>query len=75
VHIAATLPTATGDALLDSARNAFVQGMNLAAVLAGLLLIGASVLVWALLRGTRAAGERPADLPADASPSELRKAA
>ena len=88
VHIAATLPSATGDALLDSARQAFVHGMNLAAVLAGLLLIGASVLVWALLRGTRSAGQESVDLSddvvgdavadqsaADASASRLRQVA
>ncbi|WP_042406886.1 MFS transporter [Streptacidiphilus carbonis] len=83
VHIAATLPSATGEALLDSARGAFVHGMNLSAVLAGLLLIGAAGLVWALLRGARSTGAKPADdsgeadagTAADRSSSELREAA
>ena len=50
VQTAHTLPAATGDALLTSARDSFVHGMNLAAILSGALLIGAAALVWVLLR-------------------------
>ncbi|WP_081983112.1 MFS transporter [Streptacidiphilus albus] len=55
VHTASTLPSGSADALLSSARGAFVQGMNLAAVLSGALLVGAAVLVWVLLRHRRPA--------------------
>ncbi|MFD5463389.1 MFS transporter [Kitasatospora sp. NPDC127059] len=37
--------------LLASAKDAFVQGMNSAGLLAGVLLVGAGVLAWLLLRG------------------------
>ncbi|MHA6757845.1 MFS transporter [Streptacidiphilus sp. PAMC 29251] len=50
VQVAGTLPSATGDALVRSAQHSFVHGMNLAAVLSGLLLVGAAALVWVLLR-------------------------
>ncbi|MEY9964337.1 DHA2 family multidrug resistance protein-like MFS transporter [Streptacidiphilus sp. MAP12-16] len=75
VHAASTLPAATGEALLVSAQHSFVHGMNLAALLSGALLIGASALVWVLLRrgrsaaaGTRTDSSRDrgsADAPAD----------
>jgi DHA2 family multidrug resistance protein-like MFS transporter len=50
VQVAGTLPSATGDALVRSAQHAFVHGMNLAAILSGLLLLGAAAMVWLLLR-------------------------
>jgi len=50
MQTSSALPTATGDALRDSARQAFVHGMNLAALLSGALLLGAAILVWVLLR-------------------------
>ncbi|MFD7451968.1 MFS transporter [Kitasatospora sp. NPDC059827] len=40
--------------LLASARDAFVHGMNSAGLLAGVLLLGAGVLAWLLLRGLSA---------------------
>ena len=55
VHTASTLPAPSGHALQSSARDAFVHGMNLAAVLCGVLLLGAAALVWALLRPGRRA--------------------
>jgi MFS transporter, DHA2 family, multidrug resistance protein len=61
VQTASILPPATGDALRDSARHAFVQGMNLAALLSGALLLGAAALVWILLRHHGAAAEQDAD--------------
>ncbi|WP_370466714.1 MFS transporter [Streptacidiphilus sp. PB12-B1b] len=82
VHTAASLPQASGEALLTSARDAFVHGMNLAALLSGALLVGASVLVWALLRpGRRAGSDTPtadagaeAGLPADTAADALADA-
>ncbi|MEZ0089072.1 MFS transporter [Streptacidiphilus sp. EB129] len=62
VHAAGTLPGTTGEALLASARDAFVHAMNLAALLSGALLVGASVLVSALLRRRRQVAA-PVDLP------------
>jgi DHA2 family multidrug resistance protein-like MFS transporter len=50
LNVAETLPAAAGDALRAGAQHSFVQGMNLAAVVSALLLVGASALVWALLR-------------------------
>ena len=67
VQVAGTLPATAGDALLSSARDSFVHGMNLSAVLSGLLLIGAAGLIWFLLRHRGAAagavtGTDPAEL-------------
>jgi MFS transporter, DHA2 family, multidrug resistance protein len=66
VEVAGTLPSATGQALAHSARQSFVHGMNLAAVLSGLLLVGAAALVWVLLRRRSAdagSGSHHGDLP------------
>jgi DHA2 family multidrug resistance protein-like MFS transporter len=71
VNTASALPAGTGDALRSSAQDAFVRGMNLAAVLSGALLIGAAALVWGLLRhrrhGTQAAAGATAGSPTEAS--------
>ncbi|WP_370064413.1 MFS transporter [Streptacidiphilus sp. MAP5-3] len=53
VQAAHQLPGRAGDLLLDTARNAFVHGMSVAAFLSGGLLVAAAVLVWALLRPRR----------------------
>jgi len=84
VQTASTLPPATGDALRDSARQAFVQGMNLAALLSGALLLGAAALVWVLLRhrgpaatqaGTTGEGQlRPQPTPAERAQAPDRAA-
>ncbi|WP_395297629.1 MFS transporter [Kitasatospora hibisci] len=50
VEAAAGLPAALAEPLLASARDAFVHGMNVAAVLAGASLLAASALAWRLLR-------------------------
>ncbi|MEU6236915.1 MFS transporter [Kitasatospora sp. NPDC047058] len=60
VEAAGSLPQPLAGPLLASARDSFVHGMNVAAILAGTLLLAASVLGWRLLRGLpRAAAEQP----------------
>ncbi|MEZ0068101.1 DHA2 family multidrug resistance protein-like MFS transporter [Streptacidiphilus sp. MAP12-20] len=63
VQTAHTLPGEAGQALLHTARTSFVHGMNIAALLSGVLLTLAAVLVWVLLgrgRRTAVATELPA---------------
>ncbi|MFC5661452.1 MFS transporter [Kitasatospora misakiensis] len=61
VEAAHGLPATLAGPLLDSARTAFVHGVNAAGMLAGALLLGAAVLAWRLLRGL---GDRAATAPA-----------
>ncbi|MFJ9442016.1 MFS transporter [Kitasatospora sp. NPDC101235] len=51
VETAQGLPPELGHPLLASAREAFVHGMNNAGLLAAVLLVGAAVMAWWLLRG------------------------
>ncbi|MFC8454719.1 MFS transporter [Kitasatospora sp. NPDC057223] len=57
VEAAGTLPAQVAGPLLASARDSFVQGMNLAALLAAGLLLAASALAWFLLRERGAAAQ------------------
>ncbi|CAL9633986.1 MFS transporter [Streptomyces sp. NPDC057362] len=53
VEAAAHLPGPTGQALLDSARQAFVDGLTLAAGVGAAVLLAAAAAAWFLLRGQR----------------------
>ncbi|MFG3249213.1 MFS transporter [Streptomyces sp. NPDC048187] len=53
VEAAAGLPARSGEALLDSARQAFVDGLALAAGVGAAVLLAAAVASWFLLRGQR----------------------
>ncbi|MFG2546270.1 MFS transporter [Streptomyces sp. NPDC048594] len=53
VEAAAGLPADTAGALLDSARQAFVDGLTLAAGVGAAVLLAAAVASWFLLRGQR----------------------
>ncbi|MGW6918546.1 MFS transporter [Kitasatospora sp. NPDC054939] len=60
VEAAQGLPEALAGPLLSSARDAFVHGFNVAALLGGALLLAAAALVWRLLRGLpRGGAEQP----------------
>ncbi|MFI8188901.1 MFS transporter [Streptomyces sp. NPDC085946] len=56
VEAAAHLPAPTSAALLDAARQAFVDGLALAAGLGAAVLLAASAAAWFLLRGQRLEG-------------------
>ncbi|WP_328656605.1 MFS transporter [Streptomyces sp. NBC_00334] len=53
VEAAAKLPAPTAEALLDSARQAFVDGLTLAAGAGAVVLLAAAAASWFLLRGQR----------------------
>ena len=53
VEAAAHLPGPAGQALLDSARQAFVDGLTLAAGVGAAVLLAAAAASWYLLRGQR----------------------
>ncbi|MFE9180487.1 MFS transporter [Streptomyces sp. NPDC007126] len=53
VEAAAHLPGPTGQALVDSARQAFVDGLTLAAGVGAAVLLAAAAAAWFLLRGQR----------------------
>ncbi len=63
VEASAGLPAQVAGPLLGSARDSFVQGMNLAALLAAGLLLAAAGLAWFLLRERGRAGQRRAQEP------------
>jgi len=71
VNVAGQLPGPVGQALLDLARGAFVQGLNLAAGISAAVAIGAAVMAAVLLRhaaaGSRA--EEPSEM--QAIPAEI----
>jgi MFS transporter, DHA2 family, multidrug resistance protein len=50
VAVAGTLPDALGAALLDSARDAFIQGMQLTASIGAVVMAGTAILAVILLR-------------------------
>jgi DHA2 family multidrug resistance protein-like MFS transporter len=54
VGIAEQLPDGVGLALLETARDAFVQGLHLAAAISATIAIGAAIMVMVVLRGTPA---------------------
>ncbi|GHB62887.1 MFS transporter [Streptomyces viridiviolaceus] len=53
VEVASGLPAHTAEALLDAARQSFVDGLTLAAGAGAVVLLAASVAAWFLLRGQR----------------------
>jgi len=76
VGVAQQLPDPLGLALLDLARDAFVQGLNLAAGISAAVAIGAAIIAVILLRHVpaRAELERQPDLDAtDATTTEFNK--
>jgi DHA2 family multidrug resistance protein-like MFS transporter len=60
VGVAHQLPGSTGPALLDAAREAFIQGMHLAVALSAMVAAGIAVLAAVLLRAVPAAGQAEA---------------
>ena len=50
VGVASTLPAGTADTLLDVARAAFVDGMNVAAAIAGVIGLGLAAFAYVTLR-------------------------
>ncbi|MFF8844386.1 MFS transporter [Streptomyces sp. NPDC015127] len=66
--VADRLPAGAGQSLLEAAREAFVHGMQIAAVAGGALLIAAALLATVLLRGRACAG--PAERPAPRTPAD-----
>jgi MFS family permease len=56
------LPDATSDGLLDTAREAFVQGLQVVSLTSAAIVVGMAVLVVALLRDVRT-GSEPEDQP------------
>ncbi|MFI5679667.1 MFS transporter [Streptomyces cellulosae] len=58
VEAAATLPAQTSEALLDAARQSFVDGLALAAGAGAAVLLVAAVAAWFMLRGQRLDGGR-----------------
>jgi DHA2 family multidrug resistance protein-like MFS transporter len=67
--VAGRLPARLGAELLDSAREAFVSGMHVAAAVSAVLLIVVAVVVATLLRHVRPAGGEPAapEVPVEAT--------
>jgi DHA2 family multidrug resistance protein-like MFS transporter len=57
---AGQLPNEIGTRLLSSARNAFVQGFELAALISAAIALATAVLVLVLVRDDGKAGERQA---------------
>ncbi|WP_369239317.1 MFS transporter [Streptomyces sp. R21] len=55
-EVASGLPADTADALMDSARTAFVEGLTLAAGIGAAVLLATAVAAWFLLRGQRLEG-------------------
>ncbi|MEU3753931.1 MFS transporter [Streptomyces olivoreticuli] len=53
VEAAAGLPRETGDALLSSAQDAFVEGLRIASGIGAAVLLATAVAAWFLLRGQR----------------------
>ncbi|MFI1800709.1 MFS transporter [Streptomyces sp. NPDC020379] len=53
VEAAAGLPGGTGDALLSSAREAFVEGLRIASGIGAAVLLATAAAAWFLLRGQR----------------------
>jgi MFS transporter, DHA2 family, multidrug resistance protein len=78
VGVAATLPEPAGTALLASAREAFVQGMQITTAIGAAVLIVAAVLAVLMLRHVQPAqhNDEPAAEPIDKlEPAELAEAA
>ncbi len=76
VIVAKQLPDPLGQALLDVARQAFVQGLHLAAAISAAVAIAAAVLVVVVLRrvSAKAEGEaQPEGKPSDEAISKLGK--
>jgi MFS transporter, DHA2 family, multidrug resistance protein len=62
VAVAAELPDPLGAGLLDTAREAFTQGLQLTAITSAAIVLGMAVLAAVLLRHVRA-GSKPEDQP------------
>jgi DHA2 family multidrug resistance protein-like MFS transporter len=67
---AGRLPARTGAPLLDSAREAFMTGMHMAAAVSAVLLVVVAVAVAVLLRSVRPAGETAPAEPMEAADLE-----
>lgn len=67
VGVAEQLPDGVGLALLEVAREAFIQGLHLAALISAIVAIGAAIMVVTLLRGVPARSEGGEEFDADAA--------
>jgi DHA2 family multidrug resistance protein-like MFS transporter len=65
IEVAGQLPGELGPAVIDIARDAFTQGVHVAAAIAAIGSIGLAVLVMTLLRGIRTGAQEAADLEPD----------
>ena len=61
VAVAGELPDRVGTALLDAARDSFVQGLHLAAGISAAIAVAAAVLAWAILRDVRPGSPGPTE--------------
>ena len=66
VAVAGQLPGQLGAAVLDIARDAFVQGMQAAATISAVLAVGVAILAVVMLRNVGSGAEREAAADADA---------
>jgi DHA2 family multidrug resistance protein-like MFS transporter len=58
---AGQLAAPTGPALMSAAREAFVQGLHLIAIISAVALVVTAALVFTVLRGANLAGAEPTD--------------
>jgi hypothetical protein len=64
VSAAGELPDPLADELLDAARDAFTQALQLTSVTSVAIVVGMAILAAILLRDVRSAGSEPGDHPA-----------
>jgi DHA2 family multidrug resistance protein-like MFS transporter len=57
IQVAEQLPGSLGPALIDAAREAFIQGLHVAAAISAVATLGLAILVMTLLRGVRTGSE------------------
>jgi DHA2 family multidrug resistance protein-like MFS transporter len=57
IEVAGQLPGELGPALIDAAREAFIQGLHLAAAISAIGAIGLAVFTWVLLRRVRGSSD------------------
>jgi DHA2 family multidrug resistance protein-like MFS transporter len=69
IQVAEQLPGSLGPALIDPARGAFIQGLDVAAAISAVATLGLAILVMTLLRGVRT-GSEPEE-PPDVEPAVL----
>ena len=66
VGVAERLPGRVGDALVNAAQDAFVQGMRVSTAIATFVAIGVAILAVTMLRHVRSGADREADAELEA---------